>query len=79
MMTEAQVIMFKCICAYGRICELQAKTIKSVWELDELKMLEDWWNTLTPQQHAKIKNVMRKFSVQAQVLAQKNLKDKKDA
>jgi len=77
MMTEAQLIMFKCICAYGRICELQAKLIKNPWEIEEEKLLAEWWQTLNLAQHAKIKNVMRRYSVQAQMLAQRNIKDKK--
>lgn len=79
MMTESQMIMFKCICAYGRICELRSILIRSNWEQEELKLLENWWQILTPQQVAKIKNVMRSYSMQAQVLAQRNIKDKKDA
>lgn len=78
-MNENQVIMFKCICAYGRICELRSILIRSVWEEEELKLLENWWQKLTPQQTAKIKNVMRQYSIQAQVLAQRNIKDKRDA
>lgn len=78
-MNERETVMFKCICAYGRICELRQILIRSPWEQEELKLLEDWWEKLLPQQHAKIKNVMRQYAVAAQVLAQKNIKDKKDA
>ena len=79
MMNEAQVIMFKCVCAYGRISELRAIVVKNAWEIEELKILENWWQTLNQAQQAKIKNVMRRFATEAQFLAQRNLKDRRDA